>query len=180
MGFDYLFFGYYLVGFGSFSWLFIFSCLWSARLYALLCWYFAPTYQPLVLLAPFSYGLQTCVSPISVSSASLVLRRVVILATVGRETVVFRLLPYSGRAYPVFHNRSQHRRDVISLTLFALRSPWKGPLELSPFSVTLCLALRINLLKVCLLFSGFLLGLHIAPLLALVDIHRESVFLSVS
>ena len=70
-------------------------------------------------------------SPISVYSASLVLRRVVILATVDRETVVFRLLPSPGRAYPVFHNRSQHRRDVISLTLvFALRSPWKGLLEL--------------------------------------------------
>ena len=30
-----------------------------------------------------------------------------------------------------FRKRSQHRRDVISLTfLLALRSPWKGPLEL--------------------------------------------------
>ena len=61
-----------------------------------------------------------------------------------------------------------------------LRSPWKGPLELSLLSVTLSLALPMNRLEVCLLFSGFLLGLHIAPLLALVDIHRESVFLSVS
>ena len=69
-------------------------------------------------------------SPISVSSASLVLRRVVILATVGRETVVFCLLPSFGRTYPVFLNMSQHRRDVISLTiLFVLRSPWKGPVE---------------------------------------------------
>ena len=94
-------------------------------------------------------GYKPVVSPITVSSASLVLRRVVILATAGRETVVFRHLPSSGRAYPVFHNRSQHRRDVLSLTLlFALRSPWKGPFELSLFSVTLSLALRrMNRLK---------------------------------
>ena len=70
------------------------------------------------------------VSPISVSYASLVLRRVVIFATVGREPVVFRLLPSSGRAYPVFHNRSQRRRGEVSLTLlFALRRRWEGPLE---------------------------------------------------
>ena len=76
---------------------------------------------------------------------------------------------------------SQRRRDVISLTLpFALRSPWKDPLELSLFYVTLYLALRMNRLKVCPFFSGFLLGLHIAPLLTLVDICRASVFLSVS
>ena len=89
-------------------------------------------------------GYKPVVSPITVSSASLVLRRVVILATAGRETVVFRHLPSSGRAYPVFHNRSQHRRDVISLTLlFALRSPWKGPLEFC-----LCSALHVLLLYV--------------------------------
>ena len=123
-------------------------------------------------------GYKPVVSPISVSSASLVLRRVVILATVGRETVVFRLLPSSGRAYPVLQNRSQHRRDVISVTmLFALSSSWKGPLELSLFSVTLSLALRMNRLKVCPPFCGFLLGLHIAPLFTLVDICRASVFL---
>ena len=105
----------------------------------------------------------------------------VILATIGRKTVVFRLLPSSGRVCPVFHNRSQRRRDVISLTLpFALRSPWKGSLELSLFSVTLSLALRTNQLTVCPLFSVFLLGLHIAPLLTLVDIYRASVFVSVS
>ena len=94
-------------------------------------------------------GYKPVVSPISVSSASLVFRRVVILVTVGGETIVFRLLPSSGRAYPVFHNRSQYRRGVISLTLlFALRSPWKGPFELSLFSVTLSLALRrMNRLK---------------------------------
>ena len=109
---------------------------------------------------PFSYiGYKPVASTISVSSVSLVLRRAVIVATVGRETVVFRLLPSSGRAYHVFHNRSQHCRDVISLTLlFALRSPWKGPLELSLFSVTLSLALRINRLKVCPLFLVFCLG----------------------
>ena len=108
-------------------------------------------------------GYKPDVSPISVSSASVVLSRVVILVTVGRETVVFHLLPSSGRAYPVFRNRSRHRRNVISLTLrFALRRPWKGPLELSLFSVTLSLALRMNRLKVCPFFSGFLRGLHIA------------------
>ena len=48
LGFDYFSFGYYFLGFGSFSWLFILSCFWSAWLYALLCWYFAPTYQPLL------------------------------------------------------------------------------------------------------------------------------------
>ena len=75
-------------------------------------------------------GYKPVVSPISVASASLPLHRVVFLATVGRETVVSHFLPSSGRAYPVFHNRSQHRRGVISLILlFALRSPWKGPLE---------------------------------------------------
>ena len=90
-------------------------------------------------------GRKPVVSPISVSSASLVLRRVVILATVGRETVVFRLLPSSGRAYPVFHNRSQYRRDVISLTiLFALRSPWKGPLEFCPCFVLPFLLLYVE------------------------------------
>ena len=95
-------------------------------------------------------GGKAVVSPISVSSASLILRR---------EPVVFRLLPSSGRACPVFHNKSQRRRDVISLTLpFALRSPWKGPLELSLFSVTLSLALRVNRLKVCPLFLVFGLG----------------------
>ena len=76
------------------------------------------------------HRLKTCL-PVSAFSASLILRRVVILATVGRESVVFRLMPSSGRVGPVFRNRSQHRRDVISLTLpFALRIPWKGPLEL--------------------------------------------------
>ena len=76
-------------------------------------------------------GRKTVVSPISVSFPRLVLRRVVIIATVDRKTVVVRLLLSSGRAYPVFHNRSQRRRDVIYFTLpFALRSPWKGPLKL--------------------------------------------------
>ena len=98
-------------------------------------------------------------SPISVSSASLVLRRAVILATVGRETVIFRLLPSSGGVCPVFHNRSQRRRDVISLTLsFAQRSPWKGPLDMSLFSVTLSLALRMNRLKIGSIFLFFCLG----------------------
>ena len=45
------------------------------------------------------HRLQTCRA--SVSSASLVLRRVGIVATLGREIVVFRLLPSSGRTYPV-------------------------------------------------------------------------------
>ena len=64
-------------------------------------------------------------------SVSLVLRRIVILDTVGSETVVFRLLLSAGRACPIFHNRPQRRRDIISLTLpFELHSPWKGPLEL--------------------------------------------------
>ena len=35
-------------------------------------------------------------SPISVSSASLELRRIDFLAAVGRETAVSRLLPFSG------------------------------------------------------------------------------------
>ena len=47
-GFCFFFSGYCFLGFGYFSWLFILSCFWSARLYALLCWYFAPTYPPLV------------------------------------------------------------------------------------------------------------------------------------
>ena len=81
-------------------------------------------------------GYKPVVSPISVSSANLVLHGVVILGTVGLETVVFHLLMSSGRAYPVFHNRSQHRGDVICLTLrFSLRSPWKGPFEFCLCSV---------------------------------------------
>ena len=42
LGFDYFFFGYYFLGFGSLNWLWF----WSARLYALLCVQFTPTYQP--------------------------------------------------------------------------------------------------------------------------------------
>ena len=103
---------------------------------------------------------------------------VVILATVGCETVVFRLLPSSVESCPVFHNRSQRRRDVISLALlFALSSPWKGPLELYLFSVTLGLALRLNRLKVCPFFWFSAWAAHSAP--SLVDICRASV-LSVS
>ena len=119
-------------------------------------------------------------SLISVFSASLVLRRDVILATVGCETVVFRFLPSSGRPYPVFHtNRSQHRRDVISLTLlFALSSPWNGPLEPYLFSATIGLALRLNRLKLCPFFWFSAWAAHSAP--SLVDICRASVFLSVS
>ena len=68
-------------------------------------------------------------------------------------SAVFRL------SLPRFYNRSQRRRDVISLTIpFALRSPWTGPLELSLFSVTRSLALRMNRLKVCSLFLDFCLG----------------------
>ena len=120
----------------------------------------------------------TNVSPISVSSASLVLRRVVTVAIVARETVVFRLLPASGRAYPVFHNRSQRRRDVISLALlFALSSPWNGPLEPYLFSATIGLALRLNRLKLCPFFWFSAWAAHSAP--SLVDICRASV-LSVS
>ena len=58
-------------------------------------------------------GGKAVVSPISVSSASLVLRRVVVLAIVGREPVVFRLLPSSGRACPVFHNFITGRNTVV-------------------------------------------------------------------
>ena len=61
--------------------------------------------------------------------------------------------------FSVFHNGSQRRRYVISLTLpFALGSPWKGPLELSLCSVTLYLALRMNRLKVCPFFHVSCLG----------------------
>ena len=104
---------------------------------------------------------------------------VVILATVGCETVVFRLLPSSVESCPVFHNRSQRRRDVISFTLlFALSSPWKGPVEPYLFSVTIGLALRLNRLKVCPFFWFSAGAAHSAP--SLVYFCRASVFLSVS
>ena len=130
----------------------------------------------------FVHGLQTCrVSDFCFFFVffSPAWYCVVILATVGRETVVFRLLPSSVESCPVFHNRSQRRRDVISLALlFALSSPWKGPLELYLFSVTLGLALRLNRLKVCPFFWFSAWAAHSAP--SLVDICRASVFLSVS
>ena len=59
-------------------------------------------------------GYKPVVSPMSVSSASLVLHRVVISATVGCEIVVFRLLASSGRAYAVFHNKGQTYRGIFS------------------------------------------------------------------
>ena len=159
MGFDYFSFGYYFLGFGSFSWLS--ACpLFGPRDYTRCCVGICSN-APAIGLARlvFVHGLQTC----RVSDFSFFFSPtwycVVILATVGCETVVFRLLPSSVEFCPVFHNRSQRRRDVISLTLlFALSSPWKGPLELYLFSVALSLALRINRLNVCLIFLVFCLG----------------------
>ena len=125
----------------------------------------------------FVHGLQTCRVPGFCFSPAWYC--VVILATVGCETIVFRLLPSSVEFCPVFHNRSQRRRDIISLALlFALTSPWKGPLKLYLFSVTLGRALRLNRLKVCPFFWFSALAAHSAP--SLVDICRASVFLSVS
>ena len=102
------------------------------------------------------HRLQTCRA--SVSSASLVLRRVGIVATLGREIVVFRLLPSSGRTYPV----SITGRNTV-VTQFPSTFFWHhmdGPIgTLSLFSVTLSLALRrMNRLKVCLLFLVFFLS----------------------
>ena len=153
------------------------SCFWSARLYALLCWY---------LLQRTSHWFSS--PSFRTWAANLSCLRllffppawycVVILATVGCETVVFRLLPSSVESCPVFHNRSQRRRDVISLTLlFALSSPWNGPLEPYLFSATIGLALRLNRLKLCPFFWFSAWAAHSAP--SLVDICRASV-LSVS
>ena len=139
---------------GFFSQILALFSFWSSRLYALLCWYFRQRTSHELSL-PILY--------------------------VGREPVVFRLVPSAGRSCPVFHNRSQHRRDVVSLTLpFALLSPWKGPMEVSlGFMLPFCLHyVELNRLKVRS-FSGFL-GLHIAPLLTFVDYCQASVLASVS
>ena len=126
------------------------SCLWSARLHASLCWYFAPTYQPLVWLASFSYmGRKPVVSPGFCFSASFGLRRY--LSCSRPRTCYFPPSAVRRLSSLRSHNRPQRRRDVISLTLpFALRSPWKFPIgPLSRFSATLSLAVRrMNRLKI--------------------------------
>ena len=140
-----------LLWLGFFSQILALFSFWSSRLYALLCWYFRQRTSHELSL-PILY--------------------------VGREPVVFRLVPSAGRSCPVFHNRSQRRRDVISLALlFALSSPWNGPLEPYLFSATIGLALRLNRLKLCPFFWFSAWAAHSAP--SLVDICRASV-LSVS
>ena len=105
---------------------------------------------------------------------------VVILPTVGCETVVFRLLSSFGCVCPVFHNRSQRRRDVISFTLLLHyvapgRAHWNSLCFLLHFS---CSTNKpVESMPLC---SGLRLRLHIAPLLTLVVICRASVIISVS
>ena len=117
MGFDYFSFGYYFSGFGSFSWLFILSCFWSARLYALLCWYFLQRTSHWFSSPRFrTWAANLSCLRFLLFFTSLVLRRYLSYSRL-RNCRISAFCRLSVEFCPVFQNRSQRRRDLISLTL---------------------------------------------------------------